>query len=311
MMKYILLISVLFSFALGQEVWVRSGNGKVKLRGSSLTGDSVTIPATVTSSGNIASKPNMHFGANGLIYKSTDTTSSGGSTDSAVYATLYNMRQMLDSIAQLKDKRMAQELANAGATTLATIGFAAASTKTGTVTTADDANGIFQKHRTTSASGNSAGWLSAFTLTKTDWLPEFNAYVQLYTGAVTNSRYWVGLFSATPVASGVPNVHALAFRYDTGVDGTAFWRTVSIAGTGASANVTTTTIAVAINTAYKLRIVVNTTSKVSFYINNVLVAVHTSTLPTSSTLLGYGCQVTTLTTGPHNIRVSRISIQQK
>jgi hypothetical protein len=128
---------------------------------------------------------------------------------------------------------------------------------------------------------------------------------------VTNSRYWVGLFSASPVASGVPNIHAVAFRYDTGVDGTAFWRTVSIAGTGASANVTTTSVAVAINTAYKLRIRVVTTSKVEFYINNVLVATHTTTLPTSSTLLGYGCQVTTLTTGPHNIRVSRISLQQK
>jgi hypothetical protein len=206
---------------------------------------------------------------------------------------------------------MAQELANAGATTLSTIGFAAASTKTGTITSTDDANGIFQKHRTTSASGNSAGWLSAFTLTRTDWLPEFNAYVQLDTGGVANSRYWVGLFSNTPVASGTPNIHALAFRYDTGPDGTAFWRTVSIAGTGASANVVTTSVAVAINTPYRLRIVVNTTSKVSFYINDVLVSVHTSTLPTSSTLLGYGCQVTTLTTAPHNIRVSRISIQQK
>jgi hypothetical protein len=221
------------------------------------------------------------------------------------------MQITIDSLAQLKTRRMAQELANAGATTLSTIGFAAASTKTGTVTSTDDANGIFQKHRTTSSSGNSAGWLSAFTLTKTDWLPEFNAYIQLDTGAVTNSRYWVGLFSNTPVASGAPNIHALAFRYDTGADGTAFWRTVSIAGTGASANVVTTSVAVAINTAYRLRIVVNTTSKVSFYINDVLVSVHTSTLPTSSTLLGYGCQVTTLTTGPHNIRVSRVSIQQK
>lgn len=279
-MRIIILTLLVICSLSAQEVWIRTGQGKVKLKGSTLSGDSVTVSASAT-------------------------------VDTSVVATLYNMRQMLDSLNQLKDRRMAQELANAGATTLATIGFAAASTKTGTVTTADDANGIFHKLRTTSVLNNSAGWLSAFTLTKTDWLPEFNAYVQLDTGGIASNRYWVGLFSASPVASGVPNIHALAFRYDTGVDGTAFWRTVSIAGTGASANVTTTTVAVAINTAYKLRIVVVSTSKVMFYINNVLVAVHTTTLPTSSTLLGYGCQVTTLTAGPHNIRVSRISIQQK
>jgi hypothetical protein len=285
-MKIILLI-LLVSFSLNAQVKLIFKHSDNKIYERTSSGDGV-----------------------GVGYDTEVSLGSSGSTDSAVYATLYNMRQMIDSLSQLKNKREAQELANAGATTLATIGFAAASTKTGSILTSDDANGIFNKHTTTAVSGNSAGWLSAFTLTKTDWLPEFNAYVQLDTAAVTNSRYWVGLFSATPVASGVPNVHALAFRYDTGVDGTAFWRTVSIAGTGASANVTTTTVAVAINTAYKLRIVVNSTSKVSFYINNVLVAVHTSTLPTSSTLLGYGCQITTLTTVKHNIRVSRIALSQ-
>lgn len=302
-MRYLLLIVLATSLLLSQEVWIRTGQGKVKLRGSSISGDSVTVSAS-------ASVDSSIYASKSWTTNQFQAKGTGGSTDSSVYVTVTRLQATIDSLNQLKDKREAQELANAGATTLATIGFAAASTKTGTITTADDANGIFQKHRTTSVSGNSAGWLSAFTLTKTDWKPEFNAYVQLDTGAVTNSRYWVGLFSATPVASGVPNIHALAFRYDTGVDGTAFWRTVSIAGTGASANVTTTTVAVAINTAYKLRIVVNTTSKVSFYINNVLVAVHTTTLPTSSTLLGYGCQVTTLTAGPHNIRVSRISLIQ-
>lgn len=300
----ILTLLVICSLSAQEEVWIRTGQGKVKLRGSSLSGDSVTITAS-------ASVDSSVYASKSWTTNQFQAKGTGGSTDSSVYATLYNMRQMLDSLVQLKNMRQAQELANAGATTLATIGFAAASTKTGTVTTADDANGIFHKLRTTSALNNSAGWLSAFTLTKLDWLPRFAARVQLDTGAITNSRYWIGLFSASPVASGVPNIHALAFRYDTGVDGTAFWRCVTIAGTGASANVTTTTVATAINTAYDLYIVPNSTTKVSFYINNVLVAVHTSTLPTSSTLLGYGCQVTTLTTGPHNIRVSRISLQQK
>lgn len=49
MMKYIILLVTLFSIAISQdEIWVRTGQGKVKLKGTSLSGDSVTISASAS-----------------------------------------------------------------------------------------------------------------------------------------------------------------------------------------------------------------------------------------------------------------------
>lgn len=95
-MRFILFI-LLTSVTLSQT-WVKTASGSfVKLGSSTLQGDSVVIQASATVdssiyasksfvlnqyiprfSATIGSKPNVHLGANGVLYKSTDTSSSGG-----------------------------------------------------------------------------------------------------------------------------------------------------------------------------------------------------------------------------------------
>lgn len=103
---------------------------------------------------------------------------------------------------------------------------------------------------------------------------------------ITERRMFFGLKENGSVIStdSTPDVELAAFRYATDVDGTAFWRCVSINGTGASAEETITSVAVAINTVYKLDVRV-TSSQVEFRIDEVLVATHSSVVPDPSTTL--------------------------
>lgn len=200
--------------------------------------------------------------------------------------------------------------ANAANTTATNIGFPAAPTLTTTVTNADDTIAPWLNHATTATSGNTSGVISAaFTYFYRDWSPKFSAFIKTDASAITTIGYWVGMFSAAPDNSTAPNIHAAAFRYYTSVDGTAFWRTVTIAGTGASATVTTTSVPIAANTAYKLNIDCSASaSNCRFYINGVLVSTHTTTLPASGTKMGYGARVTTLAASARNLKWSKISI---
>ena len=72
----------------------------------------------------------------------------------------------------------------------------------------------------------------------------------------------------------------------------------------------TTTTAIAANTEYKLYINCATaTNDCKFYINDVLVATHTTNLPTATQGLGYGNRVTTLTTVAKNLKTEAIYIR--
>lgn len=221
-----------------------------------------------------------------------DSTATNGITYTTA-STLYAQREM-------------QVLANPGAATLTTVGFAAAPTVTGTPTSSDDANGPMNLYTSGSVSGNVAGLNSAATVCRRDWSPEF--VVRMETGAaITNVRLWFGLFSTVPTGSATGNTgHLAAFRYDTGVDGTAFWRTATDSGTN-SPTVTTTAQSIATGTAYRLRMKLQA-SQVLFYINDVLVATHTTTLPTATTMLSYYATVTTLTTAAATFKASRLAL---
>ena len=200
-------------------------------------------------------------------------------------------------------------LKNAGATTATNVGFPAAPTLTATVTSADDAQAPWLNHATTATAGNSSGVISAaFTYIRPDWSPKFSAYIKTDATAITTTGYWVGMFSAAPDNATAPNIHAAAFRYYTSVDGTAFWRTVTIAGTGASATVTTTSQSILANTAYQLNIDCTSGSDCKFYINGSLVSTHTTQLPASGQTMGYGARVTALAAAARNIKWSRISV---
>jgi hypothetical protein len=132
---------------------------------------------------------------------------------------------------------------------------------------------------------------------------------------ITSLRLVVGMSSADisgnagPASTGTYTTAAGAwFRYDTGVDGTAFWRCVT--GSGSNATVTTTTVAVAASTVYNLTIEFTGNTSVQFRINSAVVATHTTNLPSTSQTMGYQVSVTTLTTAARLLRLNHLTVNQ-
>ena len=156
----------------------------------------------------------------------------------------------------------------------------------GSTTQQKDADGFWNVYQGSFGGGTKGRFLSpTYTYTRLNWKPIFETTVK--TGSdISSVRTWCGLFSATPFGSATPAISYVAFRYDTGSDGTAFWRTVSDNGSG-SPTVTTTSTAIAVSTKYSMRIEVVSTSSVEFYINDVLAATHSATLPAGATDLGF------------------------
>jgi hypothetical protein len=113
---------------------------------------------------------------------------------------------------------------------------------------------------------------------------------------IQNCRIWVGMGSASITGSATPTAHMAAFRYDTAADGTAFWRCVSNSGGAGTHEVSTTSVAVTSNTRYRFRIVCTTTT-IKFYINDALVATHSTSVPSGSTGMAWFCSVTNLLAG--------------
>jgi hypothetical protein len=170
-------------------------------------------------------------------------------------------------------------------------------------------NGQFIQYATGATLNADAGWIST-TFDQTQRIYRFIYDAFIKTGAdITNVRYWIGLFSATPMASATPAIHSTAFRYDTAADGTAFWRIVTIGG--GTANVQATSTAIAADTVYRLRIVWLTgTATVRFYINGVDVGASTTNLPTTTQNMGHVEQVRALAAANKVIRVGGIWVSQ-
>ena len=210
-----------------------------------------------------------------------------------------------------EDRRMWGIQQNSGLTTLSQLGFITAPTIEGTASVLDVAGGAqFINYLTAAVINSDGGWLSsAFSQTRFDYRPIYDAVVQ--TGSdITSIRHWIGLFSADPMASSAPAVSLMAFRYDTGADGTAFWRTVT--NSGGVPTVTVTTTAIAVSTSYRLMIVVDSAgANVRFYINGALVSTHTLTLPAAATNLGHVEEARTLVAVARNFAISRVFCSQK
>lgn len=199
---------------------------------------------------------------------------------------------------------------NAGLSTLANIGFATGPTTNGTPSSAHDSQGQWINYMTAGNANRDGGWQSSvFTQNRRDNSPIF--LMRAKTGpAITdiqNSRMWFGLFSANPMASATPVAHLAAFRYDTGADGTAFWRCVT--SDGAALTVTATTVAVAQDTVYEFMIAMTDPANIRFYINGILVATHTTNLPSLTQDLGHNEQIRTLIASSVNIKLKRIFME--
>jgi len=173
---------------------------------------------------------------------------------------------------------------------------------TGSTTHQLDSDGFWNVYQGTWGA-NTAGQINTpYSMTRLDWKPIFGATIKTAASIASGTRIFVGLFSATPLGhpgSATPSLHYVAFRYDTGADGTANWRCVSDNASG-SPTVTDSGVTIAASTKYLLRIEVVSTSSVKFYINDTLVATHTTTLPTSSQNLGIEMGTKPLTSGGGN-----------
>jgi hypothetical protein len=137
-----------------------------------------------------------------------------------------------------------------------------------------------------------------------DWNPEF--YSRIKTGASVNDiRYWVGLFSGTPVASPTPLAVSLAaFRFDTGA---ADPRWQFCTGAGGALSCTDTGIGIAVSTAYTLAVTCGASACVGS-INGSVVATNTANLPAANTNLFYHTSITPLANGDYSFLFGRVTI---
>lgn len=132
------------------------------------------------------------------------------------------------------------------------------------------------------------GLVGPFDVLQRRW-PVFDATFQVDIQTLTNSRLWVGLFSADPSALSLPSsLSCLAFRYEAGVDAGATWRTVS--ANGSSALVKDSLSPVAVSTSYQLRVRHAGSGRFEFLINGSVVTVHdeaaSEPVPANTTSLG-------------------------
>ncbi len=144
-----------------------------------------------------------------------------------------------------------------------------------------------------SATDGHGGLLTAFNVIQTRWSPDLHFSIKSG-AALTGHRFWIGVVASfiddtAPVADGGTfSIASACFTWDATVhSGSNFWRTHTSDGSGAAgATVTTAATAIAVDTEYDLRIKFNPGTNVLFYINDTLVATHTTDLPSVSTAYG-------------------------
>lgn len=179
----------------------------------------------------------------------------------------------------------------------------------------DTAAGPGVSWTTTAASGVDAGVISALLgIVQPRWAPLFYARITTDASAITSTRLVAGLVSADIAADAGPastGAYALAagawLRYDTAVDGTAFWRAVT--GSGSNATVTTTTVAIATATSYELLIECNSAATSwRFWVNGTLAATHSTNLPATTAALGFIVRLRTLAAAARALRFGRLTV---
>jgi len=202
---------------------------------------------------------------------------------------------------------------NGGLATFNNMGFTTAPTDEGTLSNLNDATGQYVNFATAAHSDRDGGLLaSAFTIVQTQNKPIFTMVVKTGANAadLQTCRIWCGLFSGDPMASNTPSVHLAAFRYAPAADLTAYWRCVTDSGSGAP-TVTATSVAIATDTRYVLQVDATDPASIKFYINGVLVATHTTELPTTTQSLGYCVELRTLSATARNLRIAKLHLEHQ
>jgi len=194
------------------------------------------------------------------------------------------------------------------------IGGARNAKTSGTSSDAANANGSYLV-LTTTASINKDVYVYTTTddlAARRDSLPIW--ITRILTGAaVTNIRMWIG-FNCNERnamrAGSAPTGSTAAFRYDTGADGTAFWRFVTC-DAGGTTTTTTTTVAVTAATDYVMAIDMSESGHVKALIDGVQVADHTTNLPDATDFLDWLIICRTLTASVKSIGVSVVNMSHR
>lgn len=200
---------------------------------------------------------------------------------------------------------------NGGLTTLNNVGFTTAPTATGTATVLNAPPAQFINYASAAVAASEAGWVSsAFSQTMYQFRPRYKSIMRTG-GVITNVRYWMGLFSATPATADDPAINGMGFRYSTVADGTAFWRCWSNDGAGGG-TVTVTTVPFTVSTNYVLSIEVSPDGlSIFFYINDLLVATHVTDLPGAAVNMGHVERITTLDAVAKSVALSKVAVSQR
>lgn len=210
-------------------------------------------------------------------------------------------------------KRLFTWYANPGAATFTTVGAPAGPTVSTTASNTDDAEGPWVNFATATTANTSFSGLipAAYTYVRSGWVPDCEIFMKT-AASIATMKIILGMTSASPDAMPTPTtLHGAWFRYDTSVDGTAFWRTCT--GAGAAPTVTTTGQAIAANTTYKLRIEfvgtkgVDPTS-IRFLINDSVVATHTTTLPLANQTFSPTTRITTTAASAAQIKIGKVAV---
>lgn len=217
-------------------------------------------------------------------------------------------------------KRTMQYLKNAGAATITNVGFASAPTTSGTLTSQDSSLGPWLRHTTAASAGSAGGFVSSsYGIVRPYWQPEMFARVQMGDGFLLgDGSIFVGFMSASVDASigsrdqegnTAPAIAMAGFYYGTSVS-PSFYRGqwVPYTSNGAAGVGNSTRTGDLRNSNENLRIVMSDT-EVQFYIDEVLVATHTTTLPASNQALGFGIRITAEDNAAVYLEWSRVEIR--
>lgn len=151
---------------------------------------------------------------------------------------------------------------------------------------------------------------AAFNYVRRCWSPTLCVPFRTALAPATNIRHWVGYSTLSLNASASPTTaHIAAIYYDTSVHGTAFWRAYTC--NGAAATSTTTTAPYTANAEQMLRVEMESDASgavVNFYLDDVRIASHSTTLPGNTTFMGFFSTLTTLTTAAVQQKVGTFTL---
>lgn len=176
-------------------------------------------------------------------------------------------------------------------------------TPIGTQSTTDAVEGPWHGFTTGGTSGDAAG-VDSDAAAWIDWDPTIIMHMGDCAGTTTR-RIWCGLFSSTPSASDDPAINGCGFRYSSAASD-ANWQTWSNDGSSGG-TINDSGVVFTITTPYKMEMRC-TSGEIEYYIDDALVATHSTNLPTSGIELSMFFRITTLTNATRAMSIGKYEL---